>query len=349
MRLVFFDATNWDYDINTALEVGLGGSQSALCYLAVELRQRGQDVAVINGVPHRRTSHDVQFFPRSDPASEVLVDTCDAMIVLNAALGVRLRETGIKCPLVLWQHHDANQPAAEPLKNPEERAQWNRIVFLTEWQRERYRQTLRIENAEIIGNAVAPPFLEQEVRTPWFETGRPPVCAYASTPFRGLSELLDCWLEIRSEIPGVRLKVYSDMRLYQVSDHLYASLYERCRRMEGVEYIGSIGQRALAKELARCDYLTYPNTFDETFCIVASEAAAVGCVPIVPPNGALPETLGSAAIWALRDFPATVIDALRHPEIGHQRRQQAIARLRTECTWAKRAVEWERLLWPEPE
>ena len=41
MNWVFLDFIRWDFDVATPLEKPLGGSQSALCYLATALASRG--------------------------------------------------------------------------------------------------------------------------------------------------------------------------------------------------------------------------------------------------------------------------------------------------------------------
>lgn len=48
LRIVFLDPIEWDYVIDTPRVRPLGGSQSALCYLAEELAKRGHAVALYN-------------------------------------------------------------------------------------------------------------------------------------------------------------------------------------------------------------------------------------------------------------------------------------------------------------
>ena len=42
MNIAFVDSIGWDYDVSTPYERPLGGSQSALAYLAVELARQGR-------------------------------------------------------------------------------------------------------------------------------------------------------------------------------------------------------------------------------------------------------------------------------------------------------------------
>src|SRR5436190_17314187 len=47
MNWIFLDSIEWDYDVATPMERPLGGSQSALCYLASALARRGHAVATL--------------------------------------------------------------------------------------------------------------------------------------------------------------------------------------------------------------------------------------------------------------------------------------------------------------
>src|SRR5438045_2709071 len=49
MNWIFLDFSGWDYDAAAPLERPLGGSQSAMCYLAMALARRGHAVAMLTG------------------------------------------------------------------------------------------------------------------------------------------------------------------------------------------------------------------------------------------------------------------------------------------------------------
>ena len=100
--------------------------------------------------------------------------------------------------------------------------------------------------------------------------------------------------------------------------------------------------------------LAYPNHFAETSCIAAMEAMAAGSLVVTSDLGALRETTaGFAKLLPIGDdwlgysdrFVDEVVDALGEFEEqtekinDHLRRQ--VAYCNAECTWAKRADEWE--------
>jgi glycosyltransferase involved in cell wall biosynthesis len=95
----------------------------------------------------------------------------------------------------------------------------------------------------------------------------------------------------------VRLKVFSSLKVYQVTQDRdeWEPLYCRCAETSGVEYVGSLTQQELARELRSVNMLGYPNTFAETSCISVMEALASGCFFVASNWGYLPETTAGFA------------------------------------------------------
>jgi len=121
---------------------------------------------------------------------------------------------------------------------------------------------------------------------------REPHAYFASTPFRGLAELLELWPVVR-QVVGTRAKltICSSLQVYRENERAeHEALYARARQLEGVDYLGSVGQQQLRDVATSCRALAYPCTFAETSCIVAMEAMASGCVVVGTALGALPET-----------------------------------------------------------
>jgi glycosyltransferase involved in cell wall biosynthesis len=201
--------------------------------------------------------------------------------------------------LLLWLQDDHMQKSVQPLADPAQRGALTAIAAVSHWQREQFllQYRLPIGLIRVIGNPLPPPFDSNSPEVPakpW-----PPVLAYTSTPFRGLNVLLDIFPAIRARIPGTRLKVFSSLRVYQIPEQqdltAHGELYERCRRTDGVDYVGSVSQPRLADELRSINALAYPNTFPETFCVSAIEALASGCRIVTTDLGALPETTANFA------------------------------------------------------
>ena len=217
----------------------------------------------------------------------------------------KLEHAGDRRPQIVWMHHDVNQEWVQWCKDKTLVDLVDGFVFVSCWQREQYLKAFGLppERCVVLRNAT-------EVGSsprPWEPA---PVwrCAYTSTPFRGLSVLLDAWERLS---PGnAELHIWSSMKLYLGDDGPYNHLYQRAQSMPGVIYHGIVPNPELCAALRDMHFLVYPSTFAETSCLAVIEAMAAGCRVIVPSLGALPETTGGYA----RVYP-NELDANRHAEV----------------------------------
>jgi glycosyltransferase involved in cell wall biosynthesis len=239
---------------------------------------------------------------------------------------------------------------------------WDRIVLVSDWQANRYFTAfgLKPEQTSVIRNCIAPEFENSSRATPYFfNSDRPPVLIYTSTPFRGLEVLLQAFPLIRAQIPGCKARIFSSLEGYQkiAENELYRALYERCVATEGIDYIGSVGQDVLAVAMNEADVFAYPNTFLETSCIALMEAMASGCLIVASRYGALPET--AAGFGHLCDLPAApaqfaeryasfMVEVVREARQNPQRLSARLDEQRefalNQYAWSRRAAEWEALL-----
>jgi glycosyltransferase involved in cell wall biosynthesis len=360
MKIAFLEPSGWDYTPLTPLERPLGGSQSALCYLAAQLASNGHEVAFVNHTrnPGKHAGVDCPGYEVGSSAE--FLNRFDVVVVLNWACGRDLRRQGISTRLALWTQHAADQPGIAALRGANERATWDAFVMVSEWQAGTYATTFGIarERIVILRNAIAPAFETSERRVlPFFHRGEAPLLVYTSTPFRGLEILLLAFPLIRAKVPGCRLKVYSSMRVYQIPREKddFEILYELCRAIDGAEYVGSIAQADLAEALGEADILAYPNTYPETSCITVMEAMAGGCLVLTSKLGALPETTAGYG-FLLEPTPQILGHAINFArmtiDIVNAARQDAtkfemlvnhqMAFARASYTWSARAREWEQ-------
>ena len=82
MKIAFLDPTPCDYVIDTPRVKPLGGSQSAVCYLAEELAKRGHAVALYTGTRTPGESRGVKCFSLTQTAVSEYAQY-DAVVILN--------------------------------------------------------------------------------------------------------------------------------------------------------------------------------------------------------------------------------------------------------------------------
>lgn len=380
MKIAFLDFYDWEYQIDSPYQIPLGGSQSALCYLAAALAKLGHEVFLLNGISEATKSRGVICLPwhqvlAANSAYQSLVNSWDILIVLNqAGMGIKLRQILAKhTRLALWTQQVPYLNAMQGLRDKNEQAVYDGIAFVSNWQRDRFFETFAIapEKTTVLRNAIAPVFAQQFSSSDRLLDYKvePPILAYTSTPFRGLDLLLDIFPQIRQAYPGTRLKVFSSKKVYQlpqsVDESEYGTLYHKCRQIAGVEYFGSVSQPELAQELRAVSVLAYANTFEETSCIAVMEAMASGCYVVTSDLAALPETTaGYATLVSVADvqgfssirnwrfsqrqdwkaygerFVAATLAVLRNYQRQETHLRQMVDYVNQTCTWDVRAQEW---------
>ncbi len=368
MRLVFADFVAWDYTVDSAYERPLGGSQSAFCYLAEQMAVRGHEVYLVNNTSRETVARGVQCLPLATLSPDFWT-AADGVVLLNSPKpGLTLRPLlRSETPLVLWTQHAHDQPAVQPLGRAGVRDVFTGFAFVSDWQRTGYEQKLGIDpaKARVMRNAISPSFRGQ------FAAGenilaaktRPPVLAYTSTPYRGLDLLLHLFPDVRRRVPGIVLRVYSSMQVYQMAsdkdENEYGLLYEQCRETDGIEYVGSLPQPELARQLREATLLAYPNHFAETSCIAVMEAMAAGCRIVTSDLGALAETTAgfgrlipvpTSDDWLdySEKFTEAVVRSLddcgKNPHQSNELLSRQVAHVNAEYLWERRAAEWEAWL-----
>jgi glycosyltransferase involved in cell wall biosynthesis len=362
MRIVFIHRTVNDYTVETPYKRGIGGTESALCYLAIELAKLGHSVSLLTNTSAPGRYLDVECLNYKTSLSPHLINVAEIVVVSNEACGRTLKDDyRAQRPLVMWNQHADDQPATEALEFTRERKAWASIAFVSEWQRDQFCTLYWVdrEKTRVMRNAISPAFAQAQPARPWFKSGQAPVLVYTSAPYRGLDVLLNAVPVIRSAIPDVRLKVFSGMATLQVKleNDPYAELYRRCTMTEGVEYVGPVPQPELAAELSHAAALAYPSTFPETSCIAAMEAMSTGAMILTTRSGAMPETTAGFGLMIephedesrlSKEFAQMAIDALaearREPDLAEARRAEQIQFARRNYSWPARALEWQSYL-----
>lgn len=190
---------------------------------------------------------------------------------------------------ILWQHLNYSDESLSPMRDPSFMKAIDATVYVSHWQFEKFRYLYQVplENSYVIRNAIEPiEFIEK----PKNEKIK---LIYTSTPFRGLSILLD--VMERLDRDDIELDVYSSTSVYGSGYEahyygVYDDLFNRAREAKNVNYMGYAPNEDIHKALQSAHIFAYPSIFEETACLSMIEAGAAGCNLVTTDIGALPET-----------------------------------------------------------
>lgn len=196
---------------------------------------------------------------------------------------------------ILWLHDLAEDPESEHLRHEENRKQFSKFVFPSNWALWDFHQKLGVpfEDSVVIRNAIEPIEIHEKPKTDKKKI------VYFSTPHRGLNLLESVIRVLEDARNDFEVDIYSSFKLYgrDEQDEIpeFQDLYGRLQELKSVNYHGTVSNDVIRKSLKETHILAYPSTYLETSCLVAIEAMAAGCMAVVPNWGALPETCAAFA------------------------------------------------------
>ena len=355
MKLLFVNNQPVRFNVETPAREPLGGTESCIAWLALQMAANGHDVTVmaelppdtpawLGGVRHVSiaAAADVAFFATGDFYAVIAV----------GALGLAqaLRQAAPRALHIAWLHALPDQPGMKPL------AQMTPFidcaVFVSEYQR---RGVGFAGASHVIGNGIAPAFENLFGSAAELAAAKQNRAAYTTTPFRGLHVLARAFgaAQIATE-----LDVWSGMRVYQSSDAPFEAVYAAARATPRLHLHDPVSQTELAQRLKPVSFLFYPCVYFETYCISALEAIAAGLKVIATDIGALKETtLGFADLMPaiglspdalVQGFAARLEQAeatfLADPRAWAEERFAQSREVVARGNWRVRAREWEEFL-----
>jgi glycosyltransferase involved in cell wall biosynthesis len=366
MNWVFIDPLPWDYDVATPLARPLGGSQSALCYLARALSRRGHTVATLTATTRPREIEGVRCWNREHFPLSLFSKPQTIAVELNGPADIATQFRTLipsSVPLVLWTQIAHNQPIMMPLADPVCASSWDRIVCVSHMHKQMFHERFGVpaERIDILLNAISPAFenVFRDADELFQKKSTALRLAYTSAPFRGLPILLESFPKLLRRRPASQLDVFSSMQVYSETgaQDKFQPLYAWCRATSGTTYHGSASQTQLAHAMRGVSILAYPNTFDETSCIAVMEALAAGALVVTSRLGALAETcagfgrlvvpIGRArsheqfAAEFLAELEMAVSEIQANPALFAMRQFEQVTAISARYRWDIRAREWE--------
>lgn len=281
--LIGFYTEGLPFDGATIYETGLGGSESALYYLAREFARLGHRVQVFCHTRRPGLYEGVEYRDRQEFSRLALAQTFDVFIVSRFP---RVFAFPFKSRLkVMWNHDNLVDPQTYrqatfradlffTLSAYHEAEYLSQLPELTPF----FHRTRNGVDLELTGQARRAAKKD------------PTKLVYASRPERGLEILLGyIWPRLLRARPELHLFIMGyHAPAMPGHDHL-PSLVAGAPQ---TTVLGSLAKPDYYRHLAEAALLLYPCSFPEISCIVAIEAQALGTPIITSEDFALPETVG---------------------------------------------------------
>jgi len=293
MKIAIVDS-GWNYTLDTPYIQALGGTQSAIAYFAEEMKIRNHEVylfnkisenTIIKGVHHISANTYLQYISQNNLNFDIMIVSC----LVHDLFQIKNTINNPNTLYCLWTGHDIDQNPSKILKDTKAKDMVDLFIFVSEWQRNRYIETYNINynKTMIMRNGIGKPF-EKYLNLPSNKILNS--MSYCSIPWRGLDLLEPIYKKIITKHTDSSLKIFSGMNIYNMPEN-NDSIHDKFKILPNVICSYGINQEQLAAELYKIDFLTYPNTFQETSCITVLQAMSCGCMVVTSDLGALKETM----------------------------------------------------------
>jgi len=254
---------------------GVGGAELALMSTAEQWAKVGHEVSIYNNPRVPGDYQGVQYLPLGEWSRR----THDVLIVFRTPFfGARLFG-GKK---IFWSCDQYTEGDYRQDVFPFV----DRVVtispFHTDYFVEQY--GLNREKIDTIGIGVRTWEYEQQVEK------IPGRVIFCSVPDRGLPILKAVWGQITSEFPNLSLVITSDYRLWGCEGPMNEVHRRSWVGVPNVQFLGKVPRSDLITHQLQAQWMLYPCTYNELFCIALAECQVAGVMPITSGAGALRST-----------------------------------------------------------
>jgi UDP-glucose:(glucosyl)LPS alpha-1,2-glucosyltransferase len=195
---------------------------------------------------------------------------------------------------IWFEHNLPNDPESIKLKDPEFRAQFHSIVFLSNWHYQIFQTVLGVPystQCSVIEGGFGPVEVDFAKKP---DPDKGVQIAYFTTPHRGLEILVPVFQKLAETDKNIHLHVHSSFQMYGWDDRdkQYEPLYKICREHPQITYHGFTEYYKLKSMLPDYHIFAYPNIWPETMCRSVLEAMSAGMICVHPNLAAIPDTTG---------------------------------------------------------
>ncbi len=261
----------------SSIEVkGLGGSESALLYIARELGRLGHRARVFCSCDQPGVYQGIEYRDADEFLPFCAAKPQDVCVFSRYYEPIPAANARVK---VLWLHDVAGiRYYTEALPGLDRFI--HRYFLISSWQQKGFTDVFDFDRRKLY-------LTRNGVDLSLFEATPPRnrnKLVYINTPFRGLDVLIKLFPVLQRAVPDVELHLYTGMSLYGEQftewEKQLQGLYAHARKMPSVYLNEPLPKAGLARELLTAGLSLYPSHFEECCSIASLETQAAG-VPMV--------------------------------------------------------------------
>lgn len=340
--IVIYCGPAWEDWAAPSVLTGIGGSEEAVVYLSKELNNLGYKVTVYcscglyagvyGNVEYKEY---FEFNPRD--SFNILVAWRHNIFVGDIKARRKL----------IWLH---DVPSADMFSR-ETIDKFDKVIVLSEFHKSLLPEHIPQDKICVSSNGINIKDFDNVSEPP-----NPHRMVYTSSYDRGLINLLLMWDKIRQEVPDATLHVfygwntYDSMVLKGARTPEFKAMMVQAMNKPGIVDHGRIGQKQLAKEVAKSGIYAYPSFFEEISCISAMRAQVAGAIPVTTDYAALAETnkYGIKVPGKAGEnndlFCEELIKLLKDEKRQEEMRKEMITKARNIFSWERVARQWQKEL-----
>lgn len=287
-KTIAFITSGLRFNGSTIYEKALGGSESALIYMAREMAAIGNDVTVYcrcdlpgryAGVDYRQLDN---FMSDEKSQFDILISS-RLTEVFTMPLDTKLN--------ILWCHDIDTHNFKDAMGSVD------RVFCLSSYHKSLYANRYNIDQTDYIWKTSNG--FDQSINVlPKLYSEKKNNFIYASRPERGLKLLLEkIWPKIIERNPSAILHICGydhDLELPEEVQKIHDEITELLTISINVKTISYLPKLEYYELLSNCAYMLYPTDFPEISCINAIEAQYNECLVVTSDNYALQETVKSS-------------------------------------------------------
>lgn len=319
LKIAFIDVLGLTYDPTTLEKFGLGGSESAIIYMAKELQSLGFEVTVFNNCIDSRAKEGVYSGVKYIDISRLSVPnshTCDIMVASRSVkpfLSDQIQFEQLRASAthkVIWLHDTFcdGDHLVEDLVNS---GQVDELFTLSDFHTSYIANCDhgKRRNFEVLKNKIfmtrngARKYIDEVDVTQKDKN----LFIYNASLTKGMMPLVErIWPKIKQQIPTAKLKViggyyrFRDGAAPDAQEQKWRELVDKSElKALDIEFTGVIPQREIATYLANASFMIFPGAFPETFGISSLESLLYNTPLITTRFGALEETAIDLACYKI--------------------------------------------------